>query len=41
MIMVIVNYISGINIVPAFLKHAPEIGLTVTDLVAPAFIFAI
>jgi predicted acyltransferase len=40
-LMVIVNYLSGINCVPGFLKHASDIGLTVTDLVAPAFIFAI
>ncbi len=41
MLMVIVNYINGIQGIPAYLKHAPDIGLTVTDLVAPAFIFAI
>lgn len=41
MLMVIVNFISGITIVPAFLKHAPDIGLTMTDIVAPAFLFAI
>jgi len=41
MLMVIVNYLSGIAVIPAWLKHAPDIGLTITDLVAPAFIFAI
>ena len=41
MLMVIVNYLSGITVIPAWLKHAPDIGLTITDLVAPAFIFAI
>lgn len=30
-----------INVVPAWAKHAPDIGLTVVDLVAPFFIFAI
>ncbi|MHB1376228.1 MAG: heparan-alpha-glucosaminide N-acetyltransferase domain-containing protein [Candidatus Humimicrobiaceae bacterium] len=40
-LMVIVNYLSGINCIPGFLKHASDIGLTITDLVAPAFIFAI
>jgi len=41
LLMFIVNYLSGIEVIPAFLKHAPDIGLTVTDLIAPAFIFAI
>ena len=40
-LMIIVNYLSGINCIPGFLKHANDIGLTITDLVAPAFIFAI
>jgi predicted acyltransferase len=40
-LMVIVNYLSGINCIPGFLKHAADVGLTITDLVAPAFIFAI
>lgn len=35
------NYIAGVGFVPAFLKHAPDIGLTVADLVAPSFVFAI
>jgi predicted acyltransferase len=39
--MIAVNYLSGIQCIPAFLKHAPDVGLTVTDLVAPTFIFAI
>ncbi len=34
-IMVIVNYLSGINCVPGFLKHASDTGLTITDIVAP------
>jgi predicted acyltransferase len=39
--MVIVNYLARIQIVPSWLKHAPDAGLTVADLVAPFFIFAI
>ena len=40
-LMVLVDYVGGIASVPGWLKHAPDIGLTVADLVAPAFIFAI
>jgi predicted acyltransferase len=39
--MVPANFMVGIQIVPAWLKHAPDIGLTVIDLIAPFFIFAI
>ncbi len=39
--MVIGDYISGISWIPSFLKHAPDIGLTIADLVAPAFVFVI
>ena len=39
--MVLVNYLGGIIWVPAALKHAPDIGLTVADFIAPFFIFAI
>jgi uncharacterized membrane protein len=35
------NYLIGVRLVPAFLKHAPDIGFTVADAVAPAFIFVI
>jgi len=31
----------GVKLIPAWLKHAPDIGLTAPDLVAPFFIFAI
>jgi predicted acyltransferase len=48
MLMIAVNYLAGINIVPAFLKHAQDIlsqntglNMTITDLVAPTFIFVI
>jgi predicted acyltransferase len=39
--MVLANYMGGVKLIPAWLKHAPDIGLTVIDLVAPFFIFAI
>lgn len=39
--MVLANYMGGVKIIPGWLKHAPDIGLTVTDLIAPFFIFAI
>jgi predicted acyltransferase len=40
-LMVIGDYLSGIQFVPSFLKHAPDVGLTIADTVAPAFIFVI
>jgi predicted acyltransferase len=40
-LMVLVNELAGAKIIPAWLKHAPDIGLTIADLVAPFFIFAI
>ena len=39
--MVIGDYLSGIQWVPAFLKHAPDVGFTIADTVAPAFVFVI
>lgn len=41
LLMVLANYLAGIQIIPAWLKHAPDIGLTMIDLIAPFFIFAI
>lgn len=35
------DYLSGVQIVPDFLKHAPDVGLTAADVVASAFIFVI
>ena len=35
------DYLAGINWIPSFLKHAPDIGFTVADAVAPAFVFVI
>lgn len=40
-LMVLVNFLAGVDSIPAWLKHAPDVGLTVTDLVAPFFMFAI
>ncbi len=40
-LMVLANYLAGVTLMPAWLKHAPDIGLTVIDLIAPFFIFAI
>lgn len=39
--MVIINYGIEVSWFPAILKHAPDIGLTIADFVAPLFIFAI
>jgi predicted acyltransferase len=39
--MVLANYMGGVQLIPAWLKHAPDVGLTVIDLIAPFFIFAI
>ena len=39
--MVLANFMTGIHTVPPWLKHAPDIGLTVIDFIAPFFIFAI
>jgi len=39
--MVLGNYLIGVTYLPAWLKHSPDIGLTLMDLGAPWFIFAI
>lgn len=41
LLMIAANYLSNIRVIPAWLKHAPDIGYTVVDLVAPLFVFAI
>lgn len=41
LLMVAGNYLGGIAWVPAQLKHAPDVGLTVADLVAPCFVVVI
>jgi predicted acyltransferase len=40
-LMVAANFMGGYNNIPAYLKHARDIGLTAIDLIAPFFIFAI
>jgi len=40
-LMVLSNYSVGVIAVPSWLKHAQDIGLTINDLIAPIFIFAI
>jgi len=40
-VMLPVNFAERIQAVPAWFKHAPDVGLTIADLVAPCFIFAI
>jgi len=41
LMMVLVNYAADVQAIPAWFKHAHDIGFTVADLVAPMFIFAI
>lgn len=38
-LMVAGNYLAGVNWIPAFIKHAPDIGFTLSDTVAPIFVF--
>jgi len=41
LLMILADYLNNINSIPAWLKHAPDVGYTIIDLVAPLFIFAI
>ena len=41
LVMALADYLADVNIVPPWLKHAPDVGYTVIDLVAPLFVFAI
>jgi predicted acyltransferase len=41
LLMAAVNYIGGISWMPAVLKHSPDIGYTLPDVVAPMFIMAV
>jgi predicted acyltransferase len=41
LMMAAVNYIGGVNWMPSILKHAPDIGYTVADVIAPMFIVAV
>ena len=40
-LMVVINYLSGIESTPSWLKHVPDIGMNFPDLGTPVFIFAI
>jgi predicted acyltransferase len=40
LLMVLADYLADIVTVPAWLKHAPDVGYTVIDLIAPLFVFA-
>jgi predicted acyltransferase len=39
--MALANFMGGASIIPAWFKHSNDVGLTVIDLIAPFFIFAI
>ena len=41
LLMILADYLNNISVIPGWLKHAPDIGYTIIDLVAPLFIFAI
>lgn len=41
LLMVLADYLAEVNRVPAWLKHAPDVGYTVIDLIAPLFVAAI
>lgn len=40
-LMVVFNYLSGIESIPSWLKHVPDIGMNFPDLGTPVFVFAI
>lgn len=40
-LMVAGNFLAGIASVPDFVKHTPDVGLSIADLVAPCFVVAI
>ncbi len=39
-LMILANYMTNVQIIPAWLKHADDIGYSVIDLIAPMFVFA-
>lgn len=39
-LMILANYMNNVRIIPAWLKHAPDVGYTLIDLIAPLFVFA-
>ncbi|MGE5532286.1 MAG: heparan-alpha-glucosaminide N-acetyltransferase domain-containing protein [Bacteroidota bacterium] len=40
LLMSLADFLSDVSSVPPWLKHAPDIGYTVIDLIAPMFVFA-
>jgi predicted acyltransferase len=40
-LMVLADFLGDVERAPAWLKHAPDVGYTIIDLIAPMFIFAI
>jgi hypothetical protein len=40
-LMVLADFLGDVERAPAWLKHAPDVGYTLIDLIAPMFIFAI
>jgi predicted acyltransferase len=41
LLMILADYLNNISSIPTWLKHAPDVGYTIIDLVAPLFVFAI
>jgi len=41
LLMVLANFFEGIKWIPAWMKHAKPSGITIVDLIAPAFLFVI
>lgn len=41
LLMILANYMNNVNLIPAWLKQADDVGYTVIDLVTPLFIFTI
>jgi len=41
LLMVLADFLADVNRAPAWLKHAPDVGFTLIDLIAPLFVFAI
>jgi len=40
LLMVAANYCAGVHAIPLWFKHSNQLGLTIVDLIAPFFIFA-
>ncbi len=40
LLMILANYMNNVRVIPAWLKHADDIGYTAIDLIAPMFVFA-